>query len=1281
MIFSFSLIFFLLLFSQYFLVHSFLSSSFFRSKTFSFTSSPSSLILRNQNENQNLPIHPSELRKKLNEELDFSGEINKLKNMTKFNPLIPHKRINYIDVSKESSKELLKEYEEDIKNNKILKLNLNLDFNINEFEEKILNKKKKIGNENELFYDKKTDSFYSVLDYPEEFNEKMLEEEKKKEEKLKQLELAKKEKITIKKNIHIDQLIKLKNSLNKKDFNESSDSNSDISSDISSSPTSLTTLLSLLQSQYKKEEMLKPKNKNKKDEDFSFEFNIINDKDNENLNKETKIVTESYLKNLWNNKMKNSINSLDEFNITNALLLIDDEDDENFLDNYEESNNENQELLQKKELLIDDTDLLNVHNKKNLLKLNKYEAKLKNTTLEELNTPQIYITEEELFRNYYENPSLLSSKNRNYTIYDGLLALESFNNEKISYKNIETLENYKKNLFLTNNSTYLYNRFLLNNYKLNQHLLKLLQKKLIFHQNKLQSYHNYKDIELLNEILLYSDQIDRNITNINIFNNYLSSEDKIFHNWNKQERKKDFFKNKKKNFENEIIDENNMKKFLNNEYNDEEYNSKIKRNSDDYFKRKFGEDWYNNFLLPIENTVKVKDIDTEDQLGQINFIEDEVIDNFNKKFHQINAEIYQSKSRNDYDAEEVADIKFNNIVENYTKDDEDDEINNHEYDERLFDENPIDFFEDESSNNYNELIEVNKIYKDNSLKNFIENEIKFHNINNNFLWKNILKFNYSNINNDILNNKEKILSKIHPKILKKFSIFNKINKINLLNKLSNINFNLTKFSIDSLTPQAARKLADNPHLFQIYDVNVKENTFKLNYTIDYSKYSKNLDYYNQNFYSYPLITFNKLFNLKKGKKENLLFKPSNYMKLNKKHYNKIFFNKFDEEEYKKELLEEEKNSNITSISYDNYEDLFKLSVNQENPSKDNEIDTGFLLFPHKYQPGYKNISIDAKISSEENKNENSFDIFSEFNELKNLLDEKKSFGSSSNFWLYFGENKDWLPSPALLYSYRDSYENNMIELIENIVMDSKKYLSISNCYILNRILNLYNNLFSLIENSNDNPISELNVSLNNREKSFLRYIKDFLSKKHSEIPNNNINLTSNQLNSSDTDTFLPFPSNEIVPDHMTPDKYLNVNYTSEVIEMKSTTFLLPQIDNDFLNIYEERDFLLSNETQLMDEVVTFSKNYDWKINPDYLPYKIEEEKLPKLLPLLNYIGNSCTLKSTKDDILLFDYHGYISNVIGLQASIKEFALLSYPNLKDLRIETNRVADRRQFSSS
>ena len=150
-----------------------------------------------------------------------------------------------------------------------------------------------------------------------------------------------------------------------------------------------------------------------------------------------------------------------------------------------------------------------------------------------------------------------------------------------------------------------------------------------------------------------------------------------------------------------------------------------------------------------------------------------------------------------------------------------------------------------------------------------------------------------------------------------------------------------------------------------------------------------------------------------------------------------------------------------------------------------------------------------------------------------------------------------------------------------------------------------------------------------------------------------------------------------IPKYLTPDIDRGVEYSDEIIEMKGKLSLLPKL-RDPKEAFANDTFTHNEDMSFMNKIGTIREQYDWTPRTDLLPYLIEEDKLEKIEPLIRFVNHVATLKSTKDDILVFEYHGIMRHLVGIHSTMTKLAKEHYPNYKDIRLETDRKADKYDF---
>lgn len=116
---------------------------------------------------------------------------------------------------------------------------------------------------------------------------------------------------------------------------------------------------------------------------------------------------------------------------------------------------------------------------------------------------------------------------------------------------------------------------------------------------------------------------------------------------------------------------------------------------------------------------------------------------------------------------------------------------------------------------------------------------------------------------------------------------------------------------------------------------------------------------------------------------------------------------------------------------------------------------------------------------------------------------------------------------------------------------------------------------------------------------------------------------------------------EIVPEYLTPDKDRGVVYSDELIEMKGKTALYP-MEADPVDAYVNDTFTHNEELDMTNKIGTIRVQYDWK--PDLnLAHEIEEDKLARIAPLLNYVNHAAILRSTK--VCTVNTVGQVKNLV------------------------------------
>ena len=107
------------------------------------------------------------------------------------------------------------------------------------------------------------------------------------------------------------------------------------------------------------------------------------------------------------------------------------------------------------------------------------------------------------------------------------------------------------------------------------------------------------------------------------------------------------------------------------------------------------------------------------------------------------------------------------------------------------------------------------------------------------------------------------------------------------------------------------------------------------------------------------------------------------------------------------------------------------------------------------------------------------------------------------------------------------------------------------------------------------------------------------------------------------------PFREPIPTYMMPDATRGIRYSNEVIELKSKLILHPARLPPEVE-YANDTFTHNTEVRAMNMIGTCRGQYDWQPRRELeSQYVVEEEKLPRIKPILDYINHAGKLISTK----------------------------------------------------
>jgi hypothetical protein len=123
---------------------------------------------------------------------------------------------------------------------------------------------------------------------------------------------------------------------------------------------------------------------------------------------------------------------------------------------------------------------------------------------------------------------------------------------------------------------------------------------------------------------------------------------------------------------------------------------------------------------------------------------------------------------------------------------------------------------------------------------------------------------------------------------------------------------------------------------------------------------------------------------------------------------------------------------------------------------------------------------------------------------------------------------------------------------------------------------------------------------------------------------------------------------EAIPVYLTPDKDRGIEYTQEVIEMKSKITLEVKLDDPAIE-YANDTFTHNEELQPINKIGTIRDQYDWKNITASSTWKIDSRIVKKIQPVIDYINHAGVLRSTavKQHCLFIMQRNHQSNVLTL----------------------------------
>lgn len=137
---------------------------------------------------------------------------------------------------------------------------------------------------------------------------------------------------------------------------------------------------------------------------------------------------------------------------------------------------------------------------------------------------------------------------------------------------------------------------------------------------------------------------------------------------------------------------------------------------------------------------------------------------------------------------------------------------------------------------------------------------------------------------------------------------------------------------------------------------------------------------------------------------------------------------------------------------------------------------------------------------------------------------------------------------------------------------------------------------------------------------------------------------------------------EDIPIYLTPDKNRGVDYSDEVIEMKSKMTLHVALPPP-AKLFENDSFTHNTDFETMNKIGTIRVQYDWQPELTLLPYHIDQAIVHKIEPVMQYVNYAAKLRSTKDNILVFEYFGQMRHLLGIRESMYHIARQCWPEIQ------------------
>ena len=137
---------------------------------------------------------------------------------------------------------------------------------------------------------------------------------------------------------------------------------------------------------------------------------------------------------------------------------------------------------------------------------------------------------------------------------------------------------------------------------------------------------------------------------------------------------------------------------------------------------------------------------------------------------------------------------------------------------------------------------------------------------------------------------------------------------------------------------------------------------------------------------------------------------------------------------------------------------------------------------------------------------------------------------------------------------------------------------------------------------------------------------------------------------------------EDIPVHLTPDKHRGVEYSDEVIEMKSKMTLHVDMPPPAI-LFAQDSFTHNTDFETMNKIGTIREQYSWKPDASLLPHKIDPAVATKIQPVVDFVNHCGRLLSTKDGIIVFEYFGQMRHILGIRDMMFRLARQCMPEIK------------------